>query len=69
MLRGDVDLDGDVDADDLTLLARHTSKIELLTGVALANADVDRDGDVDADDLTLHARYVAKIITTWEENS
>lgn len=62
---GDLNLDGEVDASDLTLLARHVAKIELLQGAALTNADVDSDGDVDAEDLTVHARYVAKIITQW----
>lgn len=64
---GDLDLDGDVDAADLTLLARHVAKIELLSNVALLNADVNGDWDVDAEDLTLHARFVAKIITSWDE--
>ena len=64
---GDLDLDDDVDADDLTLLASHVAKIDSLTGEALLNADVDFDGDVDADDMTQHARYVAKIIADWNE--
>ena len=67
MLKGDLDLDGDVDASDLTLLARHVGRIETLTGQALLNADVNGDGNVDSEDLTMHARYVAKIITTWED--
>ena len=62
---GDLNLDGEVDAADLTLLARHVAKIELVQGEALTNSDVDGDGDVDAEDLTVHARYVAKIITQW----
>lgn len=64
---GDVDLDGDVDANDLTLLARHVGGIELLEGQALSNADVNGDGAIDANDLTKHARFVGGIITDWNE--
>ena len=61
-LLGAVDLDGDVDSDDLTALARHVAKIEFLTKAqALRNAEVTGDGDVDSDDLTRLARHVAKI--------
>ena len=64
---GDLDLDGDVDAYDLTALARHVGGIEPVTGQALLNADVDGDNDVDAYDLTKHARYVGGIITEWDQ--
>ena len=64
---GDLNLDGEVDSDDLTLLARHVAGIERVTGAALANADVTGDGEVNSDDLTRHARYVAGIITGWEQ--
>ena len=65
---GDLDLDGDVDAEDLTILARHVAGIEVLTdATALANADVDGTGEITAEDLTLHARYVAGIITDWKQ--
>ena len=65
---GDVDLDGGVDADDLTLLARHVGGIELLTDPqALANADTNADGLVNSDDLTKHARFVGGIITDWTQ--
>lgn len=64
---GDLDLDGDVDAYDLTMLARHVGGIEYITGQALLNADVDGDGLVDAYDLTMHARYVGGIITDWNQ--
>ena len=59
---GDVDLDGDVGADDLTALARHVGGIETITdGTALANADVNGKDGVNADDLTRLARHVGGI--------
>jgi len=65
VVKGDVTLDGEVDADDLTALARHVAKIETLDAAsALANADVDDNGTLSADDLTKLARYVAKIISS-----
>lgn len=67
MLLGDLNLDGLVDSDDLTLLARHVGGIELLTAnTALTNADVNSDGQINSDDLTIHARYVGGIIADWE---
>jgi hypothetical protein len=64
---GDLNLDGDVDAEDLTILARHVAGIEMLTDkTAMDNADVNGDGEIDAEDLTNHARYVAGIITEWK---
>lgn len=66
-VKGDLDLDGDVDADDLTLLARHVGGIELITNpLAIQNVDVNGDEAVDAADLTLHARYIGGIITDWD---
>ena len=60
-----VDLDGDVDAADLTALARHVAKISMISNAgALANADVTKDGSIDAQDLTRLARFVSKIIDT-----
>ena len=61
-LLGDVNLDGTIDAKDLTVLARHSAKIEYITDSrALANADINKDGNVTASDLTKLARHVAKI--------
>ena len=61
---GDVNGDGQVDAKDLTALARHVARIETITEPALLkNADVTGDGDVTAADLTKLARYVARIIS------
>lgn len=64
-LVGDLDLDGDITSEDLTLLARVIAGIESLEGEALLNADVDGDDDVSSEDLTMHARYIAGIIDTW----
>ena len=59
---GDVDLDSDVSASDLTKLARHVGGIEALTDAqAKKNADYNGDGDITSDDLTALARIVAKI--------
>ncbi len=64
-LLGDVNGDNTVDAKDLTVLARHVAKIELITdAMLLQNADVTGEGQVTAADLTKLARYVAKIIST-----
>ena len=66
-LLGDLDLNGDVDSDDLTLLARHVGGIELIENAqALENCDVNGDGQINSDDLTRHARYVGGIITDWD---
>lgn len=67
-MTGDLDLDGDVDAVDLTLLAQHVAGIAPLTdATALANANVNGDSVIDANDLTMHACYVAGIISDWNQ--
>ena len=60
-LLGDVNLDGDIDSQDLTALARHIAKIEYISDQALVNADISKDGSVSSDDLTKLARHIAKI--------
>ena len=63
-LYGDTNGDNNVDASDLTRLAKHLAKIETITSLEqLENADVNHDGKVSSEDLTKLARYVAKIIT------
>ena len=60
---GDVNSDNAVNAQDLTVLARHLAKIQILADAReLKAADTDRDGIIDASDLTTLAKYVAKII-------
>ncbi|MCD8198398.1 MAG: dockerin type I repeat-containing protein [Lachnospiraceae bacterium] len=64
---GDLNGDDEVDAGDLTILARHVGKVETIEDEAyLANADVTGDGDVDASDLTKLAQYVGKIISSLD---
>lgn len=59
---GDVNLDGEVTAADLTGLARHISAIETIDDqTALYNMDLDGDQLVGASDLTALARVVANI--------
>ena len=61
-LLGDVNIDTLVNADDLTALARHVAKIEIITdSKKLKNADVNISNSVNADDLTRLARHIAKI--------
>ncbi|MCD7861822.1 MAG: dockerin type I domain-containing protein [Oscillospiraceae bacterium] len=64
---GDLNGDGEVDASDLTVLARHVGKVETMEDETyLANADVTGDGSVDASDLTKLAQYVGKIISSLD---
>lgn len=68
-LKGDVNLDGVVDALDLAIMARVVPGIENLTDAqALINADVNEDGQIDAIDLAKFARFVPGIITDWSQD-
>ena len=65
-LLGDINNDKSVDAKDLTALARHLAKIEVITDSArLKAADTNKDGSVTAVDLTQLAKYVARIISSF----
>ena len=64
-LYGDSNGDGQVDASDLTTLARHLAKIEIIKDTdQFENCDVNHDGQVNAEDLTKLARFIAKIISS-----
>jgi subtilisin-like proprotein convertase family protein len=54
---GDIDLNGQVDADDLTVFANNFGRP---TGAVQIDGDIDFDGDVDADDLTVFANNFGK---------
>ena len=62
---GDVNLNGEIDILDATLIQRHLAAIKLLTPRQLAVADTGRDGEVDIIDATLIQRYLAAIITSF----
>lgn len=63
---GDVNMDGSVDAKDVTVLLRHVSKIEYLPSDAEKLGDVNGDLAVDASDVTKLLRYVSKIISSLD---
>ena len=69
VMKGDVNLDGKVDALDLAIMARVVPGIDNLTDAhALINADVNEDGKIDAVDLGKLARFVPGIITDWSQD-
>ena len=66
-LLGDVNMDGNVDADDVTVLLRHVSRIELLSSdYATVLGNVTGDTATDADDVTKLLRYVSRIIASLD---
>lgn len=66
VLTGDIYIDGKVNANDLTMLAKYVAKMIKLSDEQLANADCYKDGVVDSKDLTKLAKYNAKLIKTLE---
>lgn len=66
-VKGDVNLDGVVTAEDVTRLLEHVAGIQTLTDVqALANAEVTGDDALEADDVTKILEFVAGIISDLE---
>jgi septal ring-binding cell division protein DamX len=66
-MKGDINLDGDIMANDLVLMKKHVLNMSALTGQALANADVTGDGEVMADDLLLLKKRVLNIISSFDD--
>jgi hypothetical protein len=60
---GDANCDGEVLANDLLLLKKHTLGISELTGQGLANCDVTHDGEVLANDLAKLKKFILSICT------
>lgn len=68
ILWGDLNRNGKVDANDVTILGRHLAEIEVITDSVILNyIDINRDGVVDANDVTKLGRYAAEIITDWDQ--
>ena len=58
-LRGDANVDNEVDSADATAVLRHVAKLDILEGQGLENADADLNGIVDSADATSILRFVA----------
>lgn len=66
---GDINLDGIISASDLTVLARHLARIEVISDTnSIKAADASMDGKISAADLTALAKYLAKIISSFEQS-
>ncbi|MBQ8209457.1 MAG: hypothetical protein IJZ35_02605 [Clostridia bacterium] len=61
LLRGDVDMNGEVTAADARLALRHSAQLSLLEGDSLIAADVDENGEVLANDARLILRVSAQL--------
>ena len=59
---GDVNRDGEINAYDLTLLARFVARIDRdISSITITAADINQDGSVDSRDITVLARKLARI--------
>ncbi|HEX3028703.1 MAG TPA: pectate lyase [Clostridia bacterium] len=61
--KGDVNIDGNIDALDFALVKQHMLKSQVLTGDALKAADVDGSGSVDALDFAMIKQYLLRLIS------
>ena len=66
-LKGDVDLDGDVDMDDAVAVLRHFLNDLIITdATALTNAEVTGNTELDMEDAVKIMRYALNDITSWD---
>lgn len=66
-LKGDVNLDGVVDMDDVVALMQHVLMQELITdATALANGEVTNDTSLDMDDVVKLMQYVLKMVDSLD---
>lgn len=64
--RGDVNSDGNIRANDATLVLRHYGRLDTLTGNALLAADANSDGRVNAADATQILRKYGRLPSTLD---
>lgn len=62
---GDLNQDGKINAQDVTILMRGLAHLVELTDAQKAAADVNGDGKVNAQDATILSRYLAHLITEF----
>lgn len=66
-LKGDVNLDGVVDMDDVVALMQHVLKAEIITNpTSLSNGEVTNDTALDMDDVVKLMQYVLKAIDSLD---
>lgn len=65
VFRGDVDDNGKIEIDDVTLLQKYLAGIEELNKVGLCAAEVDGDDKLTVDDVTMIQKYCAGIIRSF----
>ena len=59
---GDVNGDGYVKIDDVTLVLKYVVGLENFSSLQIKAADVDKDGTVNVKDATLIQKYIADMI-------
>lgn len=63
VLIGDVDLNGEINVTDVTVLQSHLAEITTLTGDALIAAETNMDGRISIKDVTTIQKYLAEYTT------
>lgn len=64
-MMGDINLDGTVNIDDVTLIQKYIANISELDSEQLKTADVTGDGDISIDDVTTIQKYLASMIAAF----
>lgn len=67
LVYGDVNLDGGIDVNDVTLIQKHAATLIQLEGLPLKAADVTHDGGIDINDATKIQKFIAGLIDNLGE--